>query len=196
LGTDEFNQAVAEAVQLGLADAPLRTPDAQADTAGQQVFRTVGGRRVYGGGGIQPDLVMPPDTLTVPEQRLRAGMIEAQVSLETLSLRFAVDWVRANPGIRPTEITPELRRAFVEFVDRETNEAIDPVILREGSGLMDYRLHSQLASVAFDEEAGLKVLLARQAEVQEAASLLRDARSPEQLIALAAVAKPTEVSGG
>lgn len=195
-GTNEFNEAVAEAVQLGLADAPLNMADVRADTAGRQVFRTAAGRPVYGGGGIQPDLLMPPDTLTIPEQRLRVRMIETQVSLETLSLRFAVDWVRANPGARPTEITPELRAAFVEFVDREAEGVIDPVILREGSSLMDYRLHSQLATVAFDDEAGLKVLLARQAEVQEAASLLRNAGSPEQLIALASAAEPTEIAGG
>lgn len=195
-GTNEFNEAVAEAVQLGLADAPLNVADVRADTAGRQVFRTAAGRPVYGGGGIQPDLLMPPDTLTIPEQRLRVRMIETQVSLETLSLRFAVDWVRANPGARPTEITPELRAAFVEFVDREAEGVIDPVILREGSSLMDYRLHSQLATVAFDDEAGLKVLLARQAEVQEAASLLRNAGSPEQLIALASAAEPTEIAGG
>jgi carboxyl-terminal processing protease len=195
-GTNEFNEAVAEAVQLGLADAPLLNPDVQADTAGRQVFKTAAGRPVYGGGGIQPDVHMHPDTLTVPEQRLRAGMIEAQVSLEQLSLRFAVDWVRANPGVRPTDITPELRRAFVEFVDRQTEGMIDPVVLREGSGLMDYRLRSQLATIAFDDEAGLKVLLARQAEVQEAAALLRDARSPEQLIALAMAVEPSGTAGG
>lgn len=196
LGAHEFNQAVADLVKLGLADAPLVSPDVQVDTAGRQVFQTAGGRPVYGGGGIQPDLLIQPDTLTMPEQRLRRAMIKAQVSLEALSLRFAVDWVRANPDLRPTEITPELRRAFVEFVDRETEGVIDPMTLRDGGSLVDYQLHSQLATMAFDLEAGLEVLLARQAEVQEAVSLLRRAGTPEQLIALAATAEPTEIAGG
>lgn len=195
-GAAEFNQAVTEAVQLGLAYSPSSGADAKADTMDRVMFTTAAGRPVYGGGGIEPDLVALPDTLTLPEQQLRTAMNEAQVSLEALTLRFAVDWVRANPGLRPMSISPQLRRAFVKYVDRETEGAIDPVILREGSSLVDYRLHSQLATIAFDDEAGLEVLLARQAEVQEAATLLRNVGSPEQLIALAAADGLTEVTGG
>jgi carboxyl-terminal processing protease len=196
-GADEFNQAVAEAVQLGLAFAPAGSPDAaEADTTERQVFKTAAGRPVYGGGGIQPDLLARPDTLTLPEQQLRIAMNEAQVLFETLTLRFAVDWVRANPGSRPTQVTPQLRRAFVEYVEQETEGAIDPETLRDGSSLIDYRLHSQLATIAFDDEAGLKVLLARQAEVQEAATLLRNVGSPEQLIALAEADDSAEGTDG
>ncbi len=195
-GAAEFNQAVTEAVQLGLAYSPSSGADAKADTMDRVMFTTAAGRPVYGGGGIEPDLVALPDTLTLPEQQLRMAMNEAQVSLEALTLRFAVDWVRANPELRPMSISPQLRRAFVQYVDRETEGAIDPVILREGSSLVDYRLHSQLATIAFDDEAGLEVLLARQTEVQEAATLLRNVGSPEQLIALAAADGSTEVTGG
>lgn len=195
-GAAEFNQAVTEAVQLGLAYAPLSSADAKADTMDRMIFTTAAGRPVYGGGGIEPDLVALPDTLTSPEQQLRMAMNEAQVSLEALTLRFAVDWVRANPELRPMSISPQLRRAFVKYVDRETEGAIDPVILREGSSLVDYRLHSQLATIAFDDEAGLEVLLARQTEVQEAATLLRNVGSPEQLITLAAADDSTEGTGG
>lgn len=195
LGTSEFNEAVSQAVSLGLADAPLASPDVESDTAGRQVFRTASGRPVYGGGGIQPDVLVHPDTLTIPEQELRAAMIEAEVSLETLSLRFAVDWVRAHPRAKPTEVTPELRREFVRFVETNTEGVIDEVTLEEGSGLVDYRLGSQLATVAFDDEAGLKVLLDRQREVQDAAELLRTATTPEQLIALATAERAATVGG-
>lgn len=195
LGTSEFNEAVNQAVALGLADAPLASPDAESDTAGRQVFRTASGRPVYGGGGIQPDILIHPDTLTVPEQELRAAMIEAEVSLETLSLRFAVDWLRAHPGAKPTRVTPELHHEFVRFVEKNTAGVIDEVTLEEGSGLVDYRLGSQLATVAFDDEAGLKVLLDRQREVREAADLLRAASTPEQLIALATAESETTAGG-
>jgi carboxyl-terminal processing protease len=195
LGADEFNQAVAEAVQLGLANAPVGSPTELSDSTENQIFTTAAGRPVYGGGGIQPDLLAQPDTLTSPEQQLRVAMSEAQVSLEALTLRFAVDWVRANPDVRPTSITPELRRAFVEYVDQETDGVIDSEVLTAGGSLVDYRLHSQLATIAFDDEAGLVVLLDRQAEVQEAAALLRSAGSPEQLIALAAADATSEEKG-
>lgn len=194
-GSNEFNQAVLEAVELGLADAPLESPAAEADTAGRQVFRTAGGRPVYGGGGIQPDLLVHPDTLTTPEQALRAAMFEEQISLADLSLRFAVDWVRANPNARPSGVTPGLRTAFIRFVEEKTDGVIDEVMLREGSGLLDYQLGSQLAMVAFDDEAGLKVQIDRQREVENAAAMLRTAGTPEQLIALA-MADRADPAGG
>ncbi|MFW6088494.1 MAG: S41 family peptidase [Gemmatimonadota bacterium] len=194
-GSTGFNEAVLEAVELGLADAPLESPTAEADTAGRQVFRTVGGRPVYGGGGIQPDLLVHPDTLTTPEQALRSAMFEEQISLADLSLRFAVDWVRANPNARPTGVTTELRTAFIRFVEQETDGVIDEVMLREGSGLLDYQLGSQLAMVAFDDEAGLKAQIDQQREVENAAAMLRSAATPEQLIALA-MADRTESAGG
>jgi hypothetical protein len=49
--------------------------------------------------------------------------------------------------------------------------------------------------VAFDDEAGLKVLLDRQREVQDAADLLRAAGTPEQLIALATAEHEATVGG-
>ena len=194
-GSAEFNQAVLEAVELGLADAPLESPAADADTAGRQIFRTAAGRPVYGGGGIQPDLLVHPDTLSMPEQALRAAMFEAQIPLADLSLRFAVDWVRANPDARPTEITPEVREAFIRFIEERAGGVIDEVMLREGSGLLDYQLGSQLAMVAFDDEAGLRAQIGKQREVNDAASMLRDAATPEQLIALAMANSSAAVGG-
>ena len=193
-GSAEFNEAVTEAVELGLADAPLGDPTAEADTTGRKVFRTAAGRPVYGGGGIQPDVLVHPDTLTTPEQELRAAMYDAQVSLTDLSLRFAVDWVRRNPDARPTGITPEIRDDFVSFLHERTEGLIDEVTLREGSGLVDYRLASQLAKVALNDEAELRALLDEQSEVQTAISLLRGASTPEQLIA--ASSEPSTTAGG
>lgn len=194
-GSTEFNEAVTEAVELGLADAPLGDPTAESDTAGRQVFRTASGRPVYGGGGIQPDVLVHPDTLTTPEQELRAAMFDAEVSLSEMSLRFAVDWVREHPNARPTGVTPEIRSEFVRFLHERTEGLIDEVTLREGSGLVDYRLASQLAKVALSDEAELKALVDAQAEVQAAVSLLRGATSPEQLIAAASSEQSVAADG-
>jgi hypothetical protein len=131
----------------------------------------------------------------MPEQALRAAMFEAQIPLANMSLRFAVDWVRANPDARPTEITPEVREAFIQFIEERTGGVIDEVMLREGSGLLDYQLGSQLAMVAFDDEAGLRAQIGEQREVNDAASMLRDAATPEQLIALAMADSSAAVGG-
>lgn len=59
-----------------LEDGPITTPegtpapaaDPARDTVQRQAYRTAGGRVIYGGGGIVPDLVVRPDTATQAEQ--------------------------------------------------------------------------------------------------------------------------------
>ena len=56
-------------------------------------FRTDGGRVVFGGGGILPDVVVPPDTAAVLQAINRRG----------LSFRFAQDWFnRHEADLRAT----------------------------------------------------------------------------------------------
>lgn len=195
LGSTEFNRAVHEAVELGLADAPLASPSVESDTAGRQIFRTASGRPVYGGGGIQPDILVHPDTLTTAEQGLRAAMIEGEIPLANLSLRFAVDWVRAHPQAREHTVTPEIRDEFIEFLQEKTEGVLDRALLEEGAGLLDDGLRANLAAVALDEEAELEAVIAVESEVQEAAVMLRGVTTPEQLIA-AAMAERQEAAGG
>ena len=56
------------------------TSAAANDTTKKPAFKTDGGRTVYGGGGIHPDLVVNPDTLTLKEKAFfaKAGAKKAK----------------------------------------------------------------------------------------------------------------------
>lgn len=63
-------------------------PDENADA---RAYRTAGGRVVYGGGGITPDIVLTPDSLTVFESRLLGNWV---------FFEFAGRYIERNPDLR------------------------------------------------------------------------------------------------
>jgi carboxyl-terminal processing protease len=73
------------------------------------VFRTDAGREVMGGGGIQPDIVMPPP----PVSRLMY-VLEASGSL-TL---FATEYVQAHEIARNFDVTPEILDQLKVFLSQ------------------------------------------------------------------------------
>lgn len=202
LGSQAFNDAVSEALTLDPIDDPdapreliiqIREPDAppagDAPPEEREMFRTSGGRLVYGGGGITPDIIVRPDTLTAAEQALRKSLIEAGLApddFDELSLRFAVRWMRTHPELtRDFVVSAEMRQAFFEFLDEQTDVELDTDVYRTGRGLIEFQLGRRLATTAFGELAGIERGLRRNTVVADAAALLREADSPEALLELA-----------
>ncbi len=114
----------------------------------QSEFRTDSGRMVKGGGGIQPDYEVYPET----NSRLRAAL-EATGSFTT----FAIDYVRQHPVTSPDfEITPALLEEFRLFV---SERRIQPGITewsREGAFIRN-RLKTEIFNQAFGVEKGDEV---------------------------------------
>ena len=86
------------------ADAESPAPDAgltSADsTKDKPKYKTDSGRTVYGGGGIIPDLVVSPDTLTAEERAFYQEIVSKYgQQFTTGRLAFAVDYIRRNPSL-------------------------------------------------------------------------------------------------
>jgi carboxyl-terminal processing protease len=185
MGSDDFDEAVAAAVSLGASGDPVSDGMAVTDTAGRPVYQTMGGRSVYGGGGIMPDLFVTPDTLTTAEQALRQALMSAEIPFANLAFRFGVKYKRQHPELkRDFIVTPFLRSEFLEYLQQETGETVDRDLIVGAVDLIDYQLGRQLASAAFGDNAGLERAIRRSQQVQEAKSLLEQARTPEQLLTL------------
>lgn len=188
LGSDEFNEAVTEAVQLGMGstDGFVADHDAVLDDAeDMQEYETVSGRVVFGGGGIVPDLVVPPDTLTAAEQELRQVLLEAEVPFNDLAFRFAVQYHRDHPDLREDfVVSPELRADFLDYLGEQTGAELDLQLVDAAGELVDFQLSRQLAAAAFGEDAGLRRAVERSRQVAEAVRLLDGAATPEELLAL------------
>jgi carboxyl-terminal processing protease len=81
---------------------------AAVDSSKLEIFHTRGGRIVYGGGGITPDVVVNPDKLT-----------SLEINLERLSLFFdyAIRYTNTHKDIKPDfEVTDAMVAEFKEFL--------------------------------------------------------------------------------
>ncbi len=156
-----------------------------ADTAGQEVFRTDGGRAVYGGGGITPDVIIP-DTTTLDEREIERAVGRAGFSLNQLAFRFGVEWASDHPDIEPDfVVTAEMRDEFFRAISELDDVDVDRDLYDRVQGRIDRILAGQIANSAFGELESFKRFATRDPMYLEAIRLLGAAATPEDLMSLA-----------
>jgi carboxyl-terminal processing protease len=113
----------------------------------QSEFHTDQGRTVTGGGGIRPDVVVPP----APMNRLRA-VLDASGSFTN----FATDFLRKNKVTEDFEVTPAVLREFQLFL---SERGIQPGVgeLAVEQSYMTNRLKTEIFNQALGVEKGDEV---------------------------------------
>ena len=169
----------------------VEVADAQAEAAGDTVadpaeeqYWTEGGRPVFGGGGIAPDVVVP-DSLTEREREFAEALGRGSFSLNQLSVRFAATWNADHAELRPDfEVTPEMRDEFYRMLVEEEVD-VDTALYRDVQPLVDRFLAAQLANSEFGEAERLRRSQVGNPQVRQAVLLLREATTPEELLNVA-----------
>ncbi len=179
---DAETRLAEQAVAMG--GSPI---EVSVDTAGRETFTTASGRTVYGGGGITPDVIVMPDTLTSREQLLRSTLSEQGVALSEAAFRFAVEWSKEHPDLEPGfAVTEEMRGAFLERLREAAAEGqVDRGLYRDARGYVNWLLGQEIARAAFGEEGRLERVQRADRQVAEATALLRRAGDTRELLALA-----------
>ncbi len=165
--------------------------DAGAEAAGDTVagpaeeeYWTEGGRPVFGGGGIAPDVVVR-DSLTDREREFAEALGRGSFSLNQLSVRFAAKWNADHAELRPDfEVTPEMREEFYRMLVEEDVE-VDTALYSDVQPLVDRFVAAQLANSEFGETERLRRSQAGNPQVRQAVLLLREATTPEELLNVA-----------
>jgi carboxyl-terminal processing protease len=151
------------------------------DTTERRPYRTDGGRVVYGGGGIVPDLIVQPDTLLTSEREFFTVVGAAGSIFEDVRYRFAMEYVRANENLsRDFSVTPEMLSAFytqlraagVEVTRAQFDAAARPI---------SNRLAFEIAQLKFSPEVAAQRNNAQNATVRSAIELLRGTDNPSAL---------------
>jgi carboxyl-terminal processing protease len=151
--------------------------ETEAQKKARPTFSSDGGRTVYGGGGITPDVIVPDDTLLTTEQEFLRSMAPKAQSFVTVRNQYAFDLKPV--AARDFTITPawrtELRRrltaagitidakyepAATRILDRELDRRVSRLVLgdagaRQRSVVDDHQLARALAllSTARTQEA-------------------------------------------
>jgi carboxyl-terminal processing protease len=134
-------------------------------------YLTSGGRKVFGGGGIKPDVVVSPTPLPPLVRRING---------RGLFLSFAVDYVgkRGAPAAADAEVTPETLSAFkkylgdeaLPFEDEEFESARDAIALgirREIARRVEGDARANLVAAEGDAQLAAAVRLLRKAGDRE-----------------------------
>ncbi len=151
-------------------------------SSGIPVFRTDSGRRVLGGGGITPDLVVR-DTLTQGEQALSRAVSDNVALFRNVMYEYALDYAHAHPDLqRGFPVTASMIEAFrTKLADKGLE--IDRDTFHGASPLLTQQLANEISVAAFDRQEGWKRLTEHDLEVRTAVELLNGASSTEQLFA-------------
>jgi carboxyl-terminal processing protease len=139
-------------------------------------FRTAGGRTVYGGGGITPDLAVQADSLPP---------LTLAVERRGLPFRFANRWVNTHPGVRPAATLPDgMWDEFTSFLGAEKVE-VDAARLGAERPLLQRALRRELARRVSGDAAAARVALEGDPVFARALEILSRARTPGDVFAAA-----------
>jgi carboxyl-terminal processing protease len=148
-------------------------------------FRSDGGRIVYGGGGITPDVIIKPDTITTPEQEFYRKIAPKYTEFYTALSDYALllkATVKPDFTVQPAwrdELYRRITAAGVP-IERELYDRATPSVDRE--------LQRRVAHLAFGDSTAKRMSLDDDVQLKRALELLRGARTQQDLFASARLA--------
>jgi carboxyl-terminal processing protease len=169
--------------------------EAAIDSIDRPEYQTDGGRTVFGGGGIHPDLVVTPDTLTADERTFLQSLQRQGVQYRSALLSYAVDYLRRNPNLQPNfEVTPQmLEGAYQALVGGGVE--VERALYDRATRWIAREIAYDVTYSKWGERAARQRSNADDRQVVLAADLLRRANSPETLFTLASTYDQAQGAG-
>jgi carboxyl-terminal processing protease len=186
---DQANQAAMAVVQDTVLDAPDKE---NTDSALKErpIFHTDAGRVVRGGGGIVPDIVVRPDTLSASEREFAKALGNGFPQYKDALTSIALDAKRSH-GVRSEsfKVTPEMRQEVYTRL-RAHNLDISQSVFNGAGALIDEQLGYEIARYVFGRPAEFRRRAGNDTQMQTAMGLLRKAQTPKDLLSLSRASAP------
>jgi len=171
---------VARAEEAETAEHP---DTAAADTS--DLFRTTGGRTVYGGGGIRPDVTVRADTLTDGEKEFARELGGSIPAYRDVLTSYALELKGQNLIKSPSfTVTPAMRAELLRRL-RTRGVRLSDAQWEGAAGLVADQLTFEITRFVFGRPAEFARRVSEDAQVKRAVELLTKARTPKELLALA-----------
>ncbi len=154
------------------------TNETNASKKSRPVYKSDGGRVVYGGGGITPDVIVQDDTLTTAEQKFTRAVAPKSQDFFTVLQDYAIELsktVKPNFTVQPAWVNEFYNRLQSKAVpvDRATYDAASRYVTRA--------LDQRVAHYAFGDAAAKQRDLAYDAPLRKALELLDKSTTQRQL---------------
>ncbi len=179
---EQVLQAMAEGDLVRVADS-LKAADTS--IAARPIFKTDAGRTVRGGGGIVPDVIVRPDTLTQAERDFVRALGDKVPAYRDVLTTYALD-LKKNKAVQSEsfQVTPAMRaEVYARLKARGAN--VQAETFKGAGSLVDQQLSYEVSRYVFGRPAEFRRRSQDDPQVQSALGLLRKAESPKQLLTLA-----------
>ena len=155
-------------------------------------FRTDGGRIVYGGGGIRPDLFVVGDTFTTAERAFTRALGDKIPAFRDVLASYSLELKEGRRLPAPTfTVTDGMVDEVVRRV-RARGAHLPDSLVAGARTLITQELSYEASRYVFGRPAEFRRRMADDPQVQQALNLARRAKSPQDLLALGATpAQPT-----
>lgn len=186
LTTARWYTPVGRSIQRPLAAHPevgVETGgDAAADSALEvETFTTAGGRTIYGGGAITPDLIVEPDKFTEEEIEFVKAVQKYGSKYYDLLYQYAIDYHRQRPDLEPGfPVTAELLDGFYKLLN-ENGIPVSRELFDGASRWVGQDLGYQVTYARWSPQEARRRANSEDPQVAVAADLLRRANSPKAL---------------
>ena len=158
---------------------------ARSEPEDREEYTTMGGRTVYGGGGITPDLIVYRDTLSTEDQELRRLATRSGAIPRNVVFRWAVEYSNQHDFNEGFSVTQAMREeVWAALVD--AGAEVERELFDQSLTYVDWLIADELAGAEFGEVPQLRSRAVRDAQIQVAIDLLREADSPDALLTVAA----------
>jgi carboxyl-terminal processing protease len=148
-------------------------------------YRSDGGRALSGGGGIIPDVLLRPDTLSTPEQTF-ARALAGQVSVfRDVLTAYALELRRSNRLPDPDFVVTPRMREDVQHRLAVRGVTVPDSIFDGGARILGEQLGYEIARYQFGQEGEERRRVREDRQVSEAVALLRTAATPQALLGMA-----------
>jgi carboxyl-terminal processing protease len=154
-------------------------------TRRRPTFKTRGGRTVYGGGGITPDVAIPVDTPSSDERALERALGRRIPEFRQVLTAYARS-LRGRHGVTSPDfaVTPVMRAELYDAM-RRRGIVVERTIYDAATPLLSEALGYEATRVLFGRRAEFRRRLAADGGVEEAVSLLAGAGSQDEVFARA-----------
>ena len=158
---------------------------------------SMGGRTIYGGGGITPDLVVLPDTLLAHEQAAVQRLFRSANVFARASFDHAVSYVQDHPDLEPGFGlgSADLDGFYRTLID-EHEMVLDESDFVTAVRFVTHQLERQIALQAWGEEGAFLHTRGDDRQLNDAIEILRRAETPEALFSLARAAGAVQTTTG
>jgi len=150
-------------------------------------FKSDGGRLVYGGGGITPDVIVPADTITDAQQTFLKALAPKSQESYLVLYRTALE---QKASVQPSFTVGQAWRDSVYARLTRVGVQVSRPEFDAAEELVDRDLERRVAAMAFGDSSAFRRTVSYDTQLKRAMELLRNAGTQRELLAAATQPHP------